>query len=118
MASSAGQRQLLKFGVFDVDLAACEIRKASFNLYALEDGFKRTVTIKDWARLTGFDFAADSKSLWVGAFANTGKWALLSIDLHGHARTMLEDPETIQWAVPAPDGKHLAIPKARVTSNV
>src|SRR5215831_19528483 len=32
MASSAGQRQLLKFGVFDVDLAAGEIRKAGMRL--------------------------------------------------------------------------------------
>src|SRR5215467_12105800 len=32
MASSAGQRQLLKFGVFDVDLATGEIRKAGMRL--------------------------------------------------------------------------------------
>src|SRR5215471_12791508 len=32
MAVSAGQRQLLKFGVFEVDLAAGEIRKAGMRL--------------------------------------------------------------------------------------
>ena len=89
----------------------------SFNLYSLEDGSSRTVTLKAWAGISGGDFAADSKSLWMAGFANTGKWALLNIDLHGQARTMLEDTEMIQWAVPAPDGKHLAIDKVRATSN-
>lgn len=90
----------------------------SFKLYSLADGSRRTVTIKAWAGIGGLDFAADSKSLWVAAFANTEKWALLNIDLYGHSRTMLEDAEMILWAIAAPDGKHLAIAKARRTSNV
>ena len=89
----------------------------SFKLYSLEDGSRRTVTIKAWTGIGGLDFAADSKSMWV-AVANTEKWALLNVDLYGRTRTMLEDTEMIQWAVPAPDGKHLAISKVRATSNI
>jgi len=90
----------------------------TLKLYSFEKGSRRTVTVKAWARINGGDFAADSKSLWVTAFANTGKWALLNIDLHGQIRNMLEDTDMLQWAIAAPDGKHLAISKARSTSNV
>jgi hypothetical protein len=31
---------------------------------------------------------------------------------------MLEGTEMIQWAIPAPDGKHLALEKLHLTSNV
>jgi len=89
----------------------------SLRLHSLEDGSGRTVRVKAWARIHGGDFAADSKSLWVTAFANTGKWSLLNVDLQGNIRTMLEDTDVIQWAVPAPDGKHLALAKSRSTSN-
>ena len=89
------------------------------NFYSLEDGSKRTVTVKTWAGIGGLDFAADSKSLWATAYTNTGKWVLLNIDLQGHTRTVLEDHEMmIGWAIPSPDAKRLAWWKARRSSNV
>jgi Tol biopolymer transport system component/DNA-binding winged helix-turn-helix (wHTH) protein len=93
-------------------------KNPSFNLYSLEDGSKRTVAVKGWAGINGIDFAADSKSVWVAANTNTGKWAVLNIGLQGKTRVMLEDAEMIWWVVAAPDGKHLAIPKNRIASNV
>lgn len=85
----------------------------------LKTGVKRTVTAEAWARIDSIDFAADGRSLWAPAYVNTGKSALLNIDLEGHTRTMLEDTSmTIGWAIPAPDGKHLALWKARGTSNI
>jgi hypothetical protein len=91
----------------------------SINLYSLEDGSKRTVTAQAWAGISSIDFAADGRSLWAPAYTNTGKSALLNIDLKGHTRTVLEDTEmTIGWAIPAPDGEHLALWKARGHSNV
>jgi DNA-binding winged helix-turn-helix (wHTH) protein/Tol biopolymer transport system component len=92
---------------------------ASIDFYSLEDGSKRTVIAKAWAGITSIDFAADGRSLWAPAHTNTGKWALLSIGLNGRTRVALEDNEmTIGWAIPSPDGKHLALWKARGTSNV
>jgi DNA-binding winged helix-turn-helix (wHTH) protein/Tol biopolymer transport system component len=94
-------------------------RDPSINFLSLADGSKRTVTAQAWAGISSIDFAADSRSLWASAFTNTGKWALLNIDLQGRTRTMLEDTQmTIGWAIPAPDGKHLAFWEARGTANV
>jgi hypothetical protein len=91
----------------------------SISFFSLEDGSKRTVTVQAWAGISSIDFAADSRSMWAPAYTNTGKWALLNIDLQGRTRKMLEDTQmTIGWAIPAPDGKHLALWKARGTSNV
>ena len=91
----------------------------TINLYSLEDGSKRTVTAQAWAGISSIDFAADGCSLWAPAYTNTGKWALLNIDLDGRTKSVLEDTEMmIGWAIPAPDGEHLALWKARGTSNV
>jgi Tol biopolymer transport system component len=90
----------------------------SFKLHSLEDGSTRIITVKAWAGLNGVDFAADSKSLWAAAFTKTGKWAVLNIGLRGQTRTVLEDTEDIWWVISAPDGKHLAMSKNRVASNV
>jgi Tol biopolymer transport system component/DNA-binding winged helix-turn-helix (wHTH) protein len=94
-------------------------KEPSITFTSVEDGSKRTVTAQAWAGINSIDFAADGRSVWASAFTNTGKWALLNIDLHGHTRTMLEDPQmAIGWAISSPDGKHLAIWKASGNSNV
>ena len=94
-------------------------REPSINFTSVADGSKRTVTAQAWAGINTIDFAADGRSVWASAYTNTGKWALLNIDLQGHTKTMLEDSQmAIGWAIPAPDGKHLAFWKARGTSNV
>jgi DNA-binding winged helix-turn-helix (wHTH) protein/Tol biopolymer transport system component len=86
---------------------------------SVEDGTRRTVTAQAWAGINSIDFAADAHSVWASAYTNTGKWALLNIDLQGHTRTMIEDAQmAVGWAIPSPDGKHLAFWKARGTSNV
>jgi len=91
----------------------------SITFTSLEDGSKRTVTAQAWAGVNSIDFAADGRSVWASAYTNTGKSALLNIDLQGRTTTMIEDAQmTIGWAIPAPDGKHLAFWKARGTSNV
>ena len=94
-------------------------REPSITFTSVEDGSKRTVTAQAWAGINSIDFAADGRGVWASAFTNTGKWALLSIDLQGRTRTMLEDAQmAIGWAIPSPDGKHLALWKANGGSNV
>jgi DNA-binding winged helix-turn-helix (wHTH) protein/Tol biopolymer transport system component len=91
----------------------------SITFLSLENGSKHAVTAHAWAGIGSIDFAADGRSLWASAYTNTGTWALLNIDLQGRSRTMLEDTTmAVGWAIPAPDGKHLALWKARGTSNV
>ena len=87
--------------------------------FSVVDGSKRTVSAQAWAEINSIDFAADGRSVWVSASTNAGKWALLNIDLQGHTRTLLEESDMmIGWAIPAPDGKHFALWKARASSNV
>jgi DNA-binding winged helix-turn-helix (wHTH) protein/Tol biopolymer transport system component len=94
-------------------------REPSITFTSVEDGSKRTVTAQAWAGINSIDFAADSRSVWASAYTNTGKWALLNIDLQGRTKTMLEDAQmAIGWAIPSPDGKHLALWKASGNSNV
>jgi hypothetical protein len=94
-------------------------REPSITFTSVEDGSKRTVTAQAWAGINSIDFAADGRSVWASAFTNTGKWALLSIDLQGRTKTMLEDAQmAIGWAIPSPDGKHLALWRANGGSNV
>jgi len=94
-------------------------REPNITFTSVEDGSKRTVTAQAWAGINSIDFAADGRSVWASAFTNTGKWALLNIDLQGRTKTMLEDAQmAIGWAIPSPDGKHLALWKANGGSNV
>jgi Tol biopolymer transport system component len=94
-------------------------RAPQITFISLEDGSRHTVTAQAWAGINSIDFSADGRSVWASSHTNTGKWALLNIDLQGRTRTALEDAQmTIGWAIPSPDGKHLAFWKARGTSNV
>jgi DNA-binding winged helix-turn-helix (wHTH) protein/Tol biopolymer transport system component len=91
----------------------------SITLVSLEGGSTRTITAQAWAGISSIDFATDGRSLWAPVFTNTRKWALLNIDLQGRTTTVLEDADMIiGWAIPAPDGRHLAFWKARSSSNV
>jgi Tol biopolymer transport system component/DNA-binding winged helix-turn-helix (wHTH) protein len=87
--------------------------------FAIADGSKRTVDVEGWAGINSIDWAVDGRSLWAAVHSNTGTWALLKIDLEGRATTVLEDTRmTIGWAIPSPDGKHLALWKASGSSNI
>jgi DNA-binding winged helix-turn-helix (wHTH) protein/Tol biopolymer transport system component len=91
----------------------------SIAFYSVEDGSKRSVRIKGWTGISSIDFAADGRSLWAPAFTNSGKWALLNIGLNGQTKIVLEETSmTIGWAIPSPDGRHLALWEARGNSNV
>jgi len=107
-------------GKFLVVMKAGDVQKdPHFTLCSLENGSKREVIIKARVEIAGIDFAIDGKSLWAAAFTSTGKWTLLNIDLEGQTHPVLEDQETsIDWAIPSPDGKRLALSKASWTSNV
>lgn len=94
-------------------------RAPRITFISLEEGSRHTVTAQAWAGINSIDFSADGRSVWASAYTNTGKWALLNIDLQGRTRTAFEDAQmTIGWAISSPNGKHLAFWKARGTSNV
>lgn len=82
--------------------------------------FKReTLFVPGWAGITGMDWAADSKSLWVAAYDTNDIWGLVNVDLTGRTRTVLQNKEMmIGWAIPSPDGHHLALWQANGNVNV
>ena len=66
----------------------------------------------------GPDWLPDGKGFYVGSSSPRGA-TLLYIDLKGRATTVWEQKGGFQtWAVPSPDGRHLAIESYTVDSNV
>jgi len=94
-------------------------RAPDITLVSVADGSRRRVSVPAWAGVNSIDWDIDGRSLWAPVFTTTGRWALLKVDLQGRTTTMLEDSRmTIGWAIPAPDGKHVALWKASGPENV
>ena len=86
---------------------------------SLAEGWKRDIAVPGWAEFYGLDWAADSKSLWAAANNRRGARALLNVGFDGKVRTMMSNQNAfLEWAIPSPDGRHLAIVQDSNTSNV
>ena len=91
----------------------------AIRLFHLQDETERTIPMPGWAGISSLDWAADSKSLWTTGFATAGTKTLANVSVTGRIRPMLEENKmTLGWAIPSPDGKHLALWKASGSSNV
>ena len=91
----------------------------AIRLLHLQDETERTIPMPGWAGISSLDWAADSKSLWTTGFASAGTKTLANVSVTGRIRPMLEENKmTLGWAIPSPDGKHLALWKASGSSNV
>jgi Tol biopolymer transport system component/DNA-binding winged helix-turn-helix (wHTH) protein len=87
-------------------------------LFPLGGGPERELTLQPWAQIACLDWAADGRSLWVNALSPDGVPTLLNVDLEGRAQPVLQESEkTLGWAIPSPDGRHLAIWEANGNSN-
>lgn len=88
-------------------------------LKSTADGSERSLPLRSWAGIASFDWGSDSRSLWVVGYTFPNTSSLINLDLQGRARTVLEDKEMkIGWAIPSPDGRHLALWKGSGESNV
>jgi len=90
-------------------------------------------TVKGWNNLLSVNWAADGKSLFVSSATRTGS-ALLHVNLRGYSHVLWEQKGSIApwngpyaqwlggpsapWAVPSPDGRHLAIYSWSLSANV
>jgi Tol biopolymer transport system component/DNA-binding winged helix-turn-helix (wHTH) protein len=91
---------------------------ADIRLFSVASGKDRILTLQSWTGIACLDWAADGRSLWVVASSPAGVPTLLNVDLHGKARAVLEESEKdLGWAIPSPDGRHLAIWEASGSSN-
>jgi Tol biopolymer transport system component/DNA-binding winged helix-turn-helix (wHTH) protein len=95
----------------------------SMLLYSIKDGKTRDVTIKDWYGFATLDWAADSKSMFIGTLDRSGRVALLRVTLDGNAHVLQEGTfptlcGCAYWAIPSPDGKWIAVNQPGGSSNV
>ncbi len=88
-------------------------------IFSVGGEWKRDIAVPRWVEMYGLDWAPDSMSLWACARDTKGKWALLNLPLNGKIRTMLSYPNlNLEWAIPSPDSRHLAVVEDSNTSNV
>ena len=101
-------------------------KQPSIRILSMLDDMQKVVLVQGWAEIGGVDWAADGKSLWVGASRNiatlgrSNASALLRIDLDGKIETVSENgPVRFKAAIPSPDGHRLAFLSAATdASNV
>jgi Tol biopolymer transport system component len=91
------------------------------------------ILVKGWNNLQSLDWAADGKGLFASSL-RPGSSALLHLDLQGNSHLLWEQKGSTSpagrpwdqpfagpsapWAVPSPDGRHLAIYQWSVSSNM
>ena len=91
---------------------------ATIRLLPVAGGTERTISFKPWSGVAYIDWAADGRSLWVRAASPAGTQTLLNVDLHGKVKPVLQESERdLGWAIPSPDGRHVAIWEASGSSN-
>jgi Tol biopolymer transport system component/DNA-binding winged helix-turn-helix (wHTH) protein len=95
------------------------LKEFGVRVLSLAEGWKRDIAVPGWAEIYGLDWAADSKSLWAAANNRRGARALLNVGFDGKVRTTMSNQNAfLEWAIPSPDGRHLAIVQDSNTSNV
>ena len=91
----------------------------SIQISPLGDGEQKSIPVPGWAGVGSIDWAADSKSIWATGHNSDGGKTLVNVALTGRVRPLLTETKmALGWAIPSPDGKHLAIWKAQGDSNV
>ncbi len=99
-------------------LAVVKSREAQVHILSLTGRPRQDLTVKGWSILTTAAWASDGKSLFVSSFGDKGP-VILHVDLQGNARLLWEQPGGIDtYAVPSPDGRHLALRAWTVEGNL
>jgi len=91
----------------------------TLRFFTIADGSQRMILVPGWTGIGSLDWAADGKSVWMFTYTATDEFALLNANVQGKIRTMFEEKSmTLGWAIPSPDGQHLAFWKASGNANV
>jgi len=87
-------------------------------ILSLSGGSERVVNVKGWGAFNSLDWAADGKAFFASS-ASARAATVVHIDLDGNVQVLWTQKGGYRaWAVPSPDGKHLAILGTTVESNV
>ncbi|MBB5318793.1 winged helix-turn-helix domain-containing protein [Tunturibacter empetritectus] len=83
---------------------------------SIETHTMETITVKGWTNGISLDWTADGSGFFICTLQPRA--VLLHVDLEGNA-TPLWEPKgsNTTWALPSPDGQHIAMPSAAVNSN-
>ncbi len=104
-----------------------EIRQAKIRFVPLGKGPRRmeetTLTLPGPERLFGVQWAADGEGWFVSVGrVNTSGGPdlcyLVYVDRKGQISVLAQSPSESLYAVPSPDGRHVAFPEMRIRSNV
>lgn len=104
--------------------------EAMIHLLSLSGHAPAEVVVKGWSGLQTLDWTADGKGMFVTSTTGKGS-AVLEVDLEGNAHLLWEPKGSIQsfstpfigglltpWAVPSPDGHHLALCQWTFSANM
>ena len=99
-------------------IALAQWRSPEIQLLSTKSGKSRTLKLQSDRGVSTLDWASDSQSMWASSSTFTGTQALLNIDLRGRVRQVFQDPDRdVGWAIPSPDGRHIAFWEAGGSSN-
>jgi DNA-binding winged helix-turn-helix (wHTH) protein/Tol biopolymer transport system component len=89
----------------------------------LTGGTERDISLSGLLLIMGMEWAPNSRSLWLGGYMGRSgggtRSGLVSVDLTGRVRTILEGSSMAIWfAVPSPDGRRVAVLAHTDDSNV
>ncbi|MFL6352367.1 MAG: LpqB family beta-propeller domain-containing protein [Bryobacteraceae bacterium] len=94
-------------------------KKFGIRIFSVGGEWKQDIAVPGWTEIYGLDWAADALSFWACARNTKARSALLNVGLDGRVRTMLSNPNlNLEWAIPSPDGRHVAITADSNSSNV
>jgi Tol biopolymer transport system component len=84
-------------------------REPRLSMLSLTGQEPRELIVKGWSTLINLDWAADGKGLFTSGPVERGS-VLLYVDLQGNAHPLWEQRGSLAtWAIPSPDGRHLAL---------
>jgi Tol biopolymer transport system component len=95
----------------------------ALRIFDVDTGQERQIPIPDIRLIYGMDWAADSKTVWLGAFMSRGAWGtrsgIVNVALTGKIWVALKslNPE-IWYAIPSADGRRLALMGLTQNSNI
>jgi hypothetical protein len=111
-------------------IAIVQRSEATIHLLSLSGHAPTELVVKGWRGLQTLDWTADGKEGFVTSTTSKGS-AVLQVDLEGNAHLFWELEGSIQsfstpftgglltpWAVPSPDGRHLALCQWNFSANM
>jgi len=92
-----------------------EIRIRTISLRGAPD---TQIEVKRWPHLISMHWAMDERSFFISSRSGS-RCTVLQVDMLGNAHVLFQQPGAYQtWALPSPDGRHLAIFSAAMSSEV